>query len=99
MKEHALPSGPDSWTSQAVLFCGHAGTFVADVFVTPFAVTVLSKGLKPVLGSTLDRRNVNAATWHICDSRGGYFRPQKGIFVLPREAVTRLTDANRDQFL
>ena len=48
-----LPSGPDSWTDKKVLYCGHRGTFQADVYVTPFAVTIIAK--RPVSTDTLKR--------------------------------------------
>lgn len=95
-----LASGPDCWADQVVLYCNHHGTFVADVVVTPFAVIVTTKKQRPV--KDLNRTNVERANWHITEDLqepGAYWNPSKGMFVLRRDAVTRLTDSNRKDFL
>lgn len=92
-----LPSGPDRWGNQNILFCGHFGYFVGDVIITPFAVTVFSK--KPVTPDKLKRKNLDEACWHITDAYGGYWNAFEGIFVLPRKSLTEVTDDNRAQFI
>lgn len=96
---HTLPSGTDRYSDQVILFCGHAGTFIGDIIITPFAVTIISKKQKEVSGGTLRRTGLNKSEWHISDENGGYWGWQSGTFVLPRVAVTRLSNSNRHQFV
>jgi hypothetical protein len=84
-----LPTGPDRWENQPIMFCGHDGYFMGDVVVTPFAVVVSARNT-PVNGDTLQRKNLKAAKWHIRDDKGGYWNGRVGTFLLPRAAVTKL---------
>ncbi len=88
MKTTPLPNGPDAWTDQKVIFCGHEAWFNADVFITPFAVAVVAK--KSPVENHLKRTALELARWHITDMNGGIWYPKKGVFLLPRESVTRL---------
>lgn len=71
------------------MFCGHEGWFLGDVFVTPFAITVISYLRESVGGDMLKRHDLHTAEWKIADTAGGYWGAHRGVFVLPREAVTR----------
>lgn len=89
-----LPSGPDGWPNAVILYCGHSATFVADIIVTPHAVTVIGKvrgsKLNPI-GLEYGAAAVAKAAWHISDEfPGTYWNPANGRFVLPRKAVTKL---------
>lgn len=99
MPESELPNGPDAWTDQHILFCGHDGWFTGDVIITPFAVSVISRARNPVTPEKLTRTGLDGTQWHISEVHGGYWMPRKGVFLLPREAVTRLTALNRHRFL
>lgn len=94
-----LPQGSDAWTNQRVLFCGHKGWFPADVFITPYAVAVTGNGPYRVAGDTLKRTELETAQWHITDAHGGYWGPNHAMFLLPRKALTQITDENRASFL
>lgn len=85
----AIPSGPDRWQNQRVMFCGHQGWFLAEVIVTRDAIVVIAE--KPVRPDKLVRTELESATWHISDEfPGQYWSPTNGRFVLNRDAVTRL---------
>jgi hypothetical protein len=96
-EEDPLIQGPDGWSNVFVLYCGHAGMFMADVIVTPFAVTIIApKEVKP---DTLVRKDLSTASFHISDINGGYWNPRRGRFVLPRESVTVVTPDNFHRFV
>lgn len=81
-----IPNGPDSWVAQTIQFCGYDASFIGDIYVTPFAITVVSKKA-PISLKYGD--SVKDSKWHITDENGGYWNTQKGVFVLSRESVTR----------
>jgi len=87
-----LPSGPDRWNDQRVMYCGHDGWFRADIIVTPFAVTVMTKGLRPLRSDQLKRSHPETAEWFIREIPGVpvYWSPATGIFVLSRASVKKL---------
>ena len=92
MKQN-IPNGPDSWIDQNVLFGDHLGTFKAEVYVNPKSVAVIAKKA-PVLSNSLKRKrtDLEQAQWHISPDHGGNWNPSSGVFILPREALTRITD-------
>ena len=71
-----------------VKYCGHDGTFVADIFEVKGANVVRANG--PVTGSNLDRQ-ANDATHYLSDfPSAGFWCPQLGIFVVPKNQVKEL---------
>jgi hypothetical protein len=67
-----------------VLYCGHNGTFLADLTVIEGAVVVRPNG--PVKLDRLDRssESVQFATHHLVDFPvAGFWRPELGVFVVP----------------
>ena len=73
-----------------VRYCGHAGTFVADIFEVGEVNVVKTD---PVTNETLDRNKYayDTATHELTDfpSRGCWC-PERGIFVVPKAQVTEL---------
>jgi hypothetical protein len=77
-----------------VLYCGHNGTFIADIVEIEGAVVVRSNG--PVNLDKLDRSvtSVRHATHHLSDSpTAGFWRPDLGVFVVPAAQVQVLNAA------
>ncbi len=70
-----------------VQFCGHKGSFIADVWVIAGVNVVVASG--PVTPANLDRETT--PTHRLVDfPSAGYWRPQKGIFVVPQKQVVEL---------
>lgn len=81
-----------------VLFCGHQGHFIADIFVVGDCNVVRASGR--VTADNLDRTMLHAATHHISDYPvNGFWRPDLGVFVVPSKQVTELNDKNRGRYL
>jgi len=73
-----------------VQYCGHAGTFVADIFRVGNVNVVRANG--PVTPDNLNRTNVRAASHQISDfPQAGFWRPDLGVFVVPHPQVRKLT--------
>ena len=71
-----------------VAYCGHDGTFVADVHRVGNVNVVVANG--PVTPGNIDRP-AEGATHHVSDyPKGGYWAPHKGIFVVPEQQVKEL---------
>jgi len=71
-----------------VQYCGHDGTFVADIYEVAEANVVRANG--PVTSSNLNRPAKNA-THHLIDMpSGGFWRPDLGVFVVPKKQVEEL---------
>ena len=82
-----------------VVYCGHAGVFVADIFEVAGANVVRANG--PITADNLDRRpsSLAGATHHVSDvPRKGpatnFWRPDLGVLVVPADQVTE-TDAGK----
>lgn len=73
-----------------VMFCGHNGYFVADIYVIGDVAVVVTDG--PVTGNKLNRSNeLGPPTHHLSDFPcAGYWGQQRGIFVVPKFQVTVL---------
>lgn len=84
-------SGPRLTRAGAVVqYCGHDGTFAADLFEVAGAVVVRAAG--PVTPDNLTRPAVGA-THHLVDFPSpGYWNPRLGVFVVPAAQLT-LTEA------
>ena len=71
-----------------VQYCGHNGSFVADIFEVAGANVVRAN--KPVTPANLLRRAVpGEVTHHLVDlPSAGFWRPDIGVFVVPKAQVT-----------
>jgi hypothetical protein len=78
-----------SMVGASVLFCGHNGYFVADITKVGSAYVVRANG--PVSGSNIIRENPEtAATHHVMDMFGGFWRPDLGVIVVPEKGLKLL---------
>ena len=72
-----------------VQFCGHRGTFIADIYDIGECNVVHAS--REVNGDTINRDNFDAATHHISDfPKAGFWKPRIGVFVVPKSQVTEL---------
>jgi hypothetical protein len=74
-----------------VRYCGHNGCFIADVHEIAGANVVVAS--RPVRPDNIERGAawLAGATHHIVDwPKSGYWRPEKGIFVVPKDQVKEL---------
>jgi hypothetical protein len=70
-----------------VQYCGHNGCFIADIWEVGNANVVVAS--MPVLPETLDRQH--KPTHHMQDfPKAGYWKPLRGIFVVPKKQVEEL---------
>ncbi len=73
------------------MYCGHKGCFIADIYEVG-DVNVINAG-RPVDLRTLFREPsaLAVATHHMSDfPNAGFWRPRKGIFVVPAVQVKEL---------
>lgn len=72
-----------------VMFCGHQGYFIADIHVVGNVAVVVSA---PVTPGGLCRDNEFGKPTHLMVDfpTGGYWKPSKGIFVVPVGQVRKL---------
>lgn len=69
-----------------VMYCGHDGFFVADIFLVGNVNVVRANG--PVTSGNIIRTDLDSATHHLRDfPLAGFWSPQKGIFVVPAAQV------------
>jgi hypothetical protein len=70
-----------------VLFCGHKGTFVADIFKVGNVNVVRANG--KVDPASLNRDLVNKPPTHRMSDlpEAGFWRPDLGVFVVPQTQV------------
>lgn len=72
-------------TGAVVQYCGHDGTFVADVYKIGGAMVVRSNG--PVKLDEL-QRPARGVSYHMLDyPRPGFWRPDLGVFVVPADQL------------
>lgn len=71
-----------------IMYCGHAGYFVADIlYMGPVAVVSASGPVTP--GNIHRHGELGSATHQLMDfPMGGYWKPERGVFVVPAEQVT-----------
>ena len=75
-----------------VLYCGHDGWFVADIFRVGNACVVKANG--QVTGDNLVRGQPGEATHHLVDFPvAGCWAPQRGFFVVPASQVREIKGA------
>lgn len=68
-----------------VQYCGHNGTFVADIFLIGDVNVVRANG--PVNAGNLERP-AKHPTHHLMDfPQAGFWSPDRGIFVVPKAQV------------
>lgn len=79
----------ESKMGAVVLFCGHDASFVADIFKVGTANVVVANGDLDKPG-ILTRPAVSHCTHHVTDSRGGVWKPHRGLFVVPEKACEEL---------
>lgn len=65
-----------------VIYCGHAGYFLADISVVAGAAVVRANG-KVTPGNLVRDDRFGAATHRVSDVEGGFWRPDLGVFVVP----------------
>ena len=85
-----------SRSGAVVQFCGHRGTFLADILIIEGAAVVRASG--PITMQNLDRdsQRYAAATHHVSDfPNGGFWRPELGVLVVPAEQVTVLAGGSQ----
>ncbi len=72
-----------------VMYCGHAGWFVADIFKVGNVNVVKANG--KVTSGNLVRKNLEEATHQLVDMPvGGCWCPERGFFVVPEGQVTEI---------
>lgn len=76
-----------------VQYCGHDGTFIADIFRIGNINVVNANG--PVTPSNLERPAVGA-THRLRDfPEAGFWSPNKGVFVVPEKQVVELREVKK----
>lgn len=78
-------------TGALVRYCGHHAVFAADIFEVAGANVVRANG--PITEKFLDRsqQGWDAATHHVHDfPRNGFWKPELGVFVVPKSQVEEL---------
>lgn len=74
-------------TGAIVAYCGHSGSFIADIWVVGNANVVRANG--PVTAANINRKA--KPTHHLSDfPLPGFWRPDLGVFVVPEKQVTKL---------
>lgn len=70
-----------------VVYCGHNGYFVADIFHIAGACVVRANG--SVTPGNLIRQNVDEEATHIISDfpHPGFWRPDLGVFVVPEDQL------------
>jgi hypothetical protein len=78
-----------SCTAAHVMFCGHAGWFIADLYAVGGAVVIRANG--HIMPEALIRGRNEEATHHVTDFPDiGFWRPDLGVLVVPAQQVKRL---------
>jgi hypothetical protein len=75
-----------------VIYCGHDGYFVADIFLVAGANVIRADG--PInLGNLIRpaRQKAETPTHTMVDFPvGGFWRPDLGVFVVPKDQVKKI---------
>jgi len=70
-----------------VQYCGHDGCFIADIFEVAGANVV--RASRPITPDNL-LRPADEATHHLLDMpTAGFWRPDLGVFVVPKDQVKK----------
>lgn len=76
-----------------VKYCGHDGCFLADIHKV--GNTNVINAAKPVTMDNLTRP-ARRCTHHISDfPTAGFWKPQKGIFVIPEKQCIEITEGEQ----
>lgn len=75
--------------SAIVRYCGHNASFVADIFEVSGAVVVRANG--PVEKQLTRPCSQTATHWLSDFPKPGFWRPDLGVFVVPKKQFTKLT--------
>lgn len=79
-----------------VIFGGHNGHFIADIFVVGNCNVV--RASREVTPDNLDRTMMHNATHHLSDyPASGFWRPDLGVFVVPKSQVTELAKGSKTE--
>ena len=85
-----------AYMGAVVRYCGHEGTFIADIRLVAGANVINANG--PVTGESLNRDPADyALATHQLDDfpeAGGWF-PRRGFFVVPEKQVTQISGEQR----
>jgi hypothetical protein len=85
------PSMAKSKVGARVKFCNHDGWFIADIYEIAGANVIRANG--EVNHVTLNRKNLGSITHRLIDFPvQGFFRPDIGVFVVPSNQVTEVTE-------
>ena len=77
------------WSGINVQFCGHEGYFIADVRILKGCAIVHASA--PVSPDSIYRNNeFGPATHIVVDFPVGFWKPQLGVFVVPRDQFREL---------
>lgn len=74
-----------------VQYCGHEGTFIADIYEIGDVNVVHAS--REVSGNNLERDSLSFdnATHHLSDfPKAGFWKPRIGVFVVPSRQLTEL---------
>lgn len=75
-----------------VMFCGHAGWFMADIFDLGPMNVIKANG--PITTDNIIRTNISDATHHVSDyPQRGFWCPERGVLVV-RKAQCRKVGAS-----
>lgn len=74
-------------TGVLVQYCGHKGSFVADVFEVAGAYVVRPNG--PIDLGNLDRQS-SPEYWVTDYPEAGFWRPDLGVLVVPKEQLVKM---------
>lgn len=84
-----VPTLRKSGVGVTVQYCGHDATFLADIIEVGGACVVVAA--EPIIDNKGLKRPARGATHLMVDFPvGGYWKPQKGIFVVPNEQIRLL---------
>lgn len=73
-----------------IQYCSERGGFVADVYKVAGAVVVRA-ALVPCNPNTLDRRGTRKYDFKLIDfPKPGFWRPDLGVFVVPRNQLKKV---------
>ncbi len=80
-----------------VQYCGHEGWFVADIHhFSGINVVVAGSTCTPVTPLNIVRNCMDEVTHHLVDyPSAGYWNPRRGIFVVPENQVTDLSESKK----
>lgn len=73
-----------------VIYCGHEATFIADIWIVGNVNVVRANG---PIEKQLNREKgaTESATHHLSDyPHPGFWRPDLGVFVVPKSQVTEI---------